>query len=194
MNVGHRGEMGDERRSSLTTKKPAKIALNLDALAKQFALLGARNPTEWARSQVEEGVPQLARFLFLRQAWNLVVAEDDATWTADMQASAKRRPSDPGAAAGPALERLLAQGARAEDITTVVRVMQWRMLASLCYLLDDPGTLESDVEGVAWGLFQLDQDEQPVAAMRGLHESVLEADPTGREMRPADGTQPSKSV
>ena len=71
-------------------------------------------------------------------------------------------------------------------ITTVVRVMQWRMLASLCYLLDDPGTLESDVEGVAWGLFQLDQDEQPVAAMRGLHESVLEADPTGREMRPAD--------
>jgi len=43
--------------------------MNQKELAALFQKLGARDPDHWARSQVEEGVPQLARFLFLRQAW-----------------------------------------------------------------------------------------------------------------------------
>jgi len=44
---------------------------------------------------------------------------------------------------------------------------------------------EKELSDFAWGLFQLDGDGTPVPpCIGGLHESVLETDPTGREMRP----------
>src|SRR5262245_12222892 len=49
-------------------------------LADLFRKVGASDPEGWARSQIEEGIPQLARYLFLRQAWRQVVSEDDASW------------------------------------------------------------------------------------------------------------------
>ncbi len=42
--------------------------MNEMELTELFARLGARDPEKWARSQIKEGIPQLARFLFLRQA------------------------------------------------------------------------------------------------------------------------------
>jgi len=75
-------------------------------------------------------------------------------------------------------------GAQKEDITTVVRVKQWELLARLCYLLDDPGDVEPEAQDVAWQLFQIDDEGRPTTAITGLHESVLEMDSTGREMKP----------
>jgi hypothetical protein len=49
-------------------------------LAALFRRLGARDPEGWARSQLQEEIPQLARFLFLRQAWRTIIGEEDATW------------------------------------------------------------------------------------------------------------------
>jgi hypothetical protein len=89
---------------------------------------------------------------------------------------------NPGGAISPALQRLLAHGANEADLTTIVRVMQWRLLSSLCYLLDDPGDLEAEVRDIAWRLFQVDEHDQPIAIIGGLHESVLDTEPTGREM------------
>jgi hypothetical protein len=150
-------------------------------LSELFRKLGARDPDGWARSQVEEDLPQLARFLFLRQAWKLVVKPGDSSWISEArQTNAK----GPGGDVGPALERLLAAGASQADLTTVVRVMQWKLLAGMCRLLDDPGTLEADVKDVAWRLFQVDENDSPTVPMGGLIESVLETEPSGREMRP----------
>jgi len=42
--------------------------MNQEQLTALFQKLGARHPEGWARSQIKEGIPQLARFLFLRQA------------------------------------------------------------------------------------------------------------------------------
>jgi hypothetical protein len=153
-------------------------------LAELFAKLGAKAPEEWARSQMEEKIPQIARFLFLRQAWKLVIDENDRSWIESCRSSAEAGSSAPGSAVGPALQRLLAQGVSEEDLTTVVRVMQWRLLSGLCYLLDDPGELEDDVRDIAWRLFQVNEGEEPIAVIGGLHESVLETEPSGREMRP----------
>lgn len=153
-------------------------------LAELFAKLGARAPEEWARSQVEEKIPQIARFLFLRQAWKLVVGKNDRSWIESGRSSTEAGSSVPEAAIGPALERLLAQGISEEDLTTVVHVMQWRLLSELCYLLDDPGELEDEVRDVAWRLFQVNEEGEPMAVIAGLHESVLETEPSGREMRP----------
>jgi len=151
-------------------------------LADLFRKLGARDPAVWARSQVEEGLPQLARFIFLRQAWKLVVADHDRGWLSEFAEDDQR---GPGGAIGPALKRLLALGVSEDDLTTVVRVMQWRVLSGLCQLLDDPGNLESEVEDIAWRLFEVDENDRPIAAISGLHESVLETEPSGREIRSA---------
>jgi hypothetical protein len=150
-------------------------------LAALFRKLGARNPEAWARSQVQEKIPQLARFLFLRQAWRLVVSPDDLNWISEAQ---RTDPDRPGGEIGPAVRRLLSGGGCDADLTTVVRVMQWRTLAGFCQLLDDPGDLESEASDVAWRLFQVDENEKPVAVIGGLIESLLETDPTGRETRP----------
>jgi hypothetical protein len=158
--------------------------MDAEKLIEFFIKLGARDPKAWARSEVEEGIPQRARFLFLRQAWKLILYENDESWITEAKIQSNLNPNQPGAAIGPALERLSAAGAQKEDITTVVRVKQWELLARLCYLLDDPGDVEPEAQDVLWQLFQIDDEGRPTAAITGLHESVLEMDPTGREMKP----------
>jgi hypothetical protein len=155
--------------------------MTVEELASIFKKLGARDPESWARSQVEGGVAQLHRFLFLRQAWRFIVSEDDHDW---IREELTTDPVGPGGAIVPALRRLLAAGARQEDITTVVRVMQWGLLFRFTYLLEDPGDKEDEVKDIAWRLVQVDEDGNPIGRIDGLHESVLEMEPTGREMRP----------
>ena len=66
--------------------------------------------------------------------------------------------------------------------------MQYELLFRLCYLLSDPSLDEPELADFAWGLYQLkfkdDDTVEIVDPIDGLHESVLETDPTGREMRP----------
>ena len=155
--------------------------MNEKELSELFRKLGARDPEGWARSQINEGTPQLARYLFLRQAWRQVISEGDPSWISEMRPS---DPKGPGGAIGPAIDRLLAAGGREEDLTTVVRIMQWCLLSRICVLLEDPGVLESEVADLSWALFLIDKNDAAVVPINGLIESVLETDPTGREMRP----------
>ena len=158
--------------------------MTIEELIALFRKLGAPDPEAWARSQIDEGIDQLARYVFLRQAWKSVVLPDDTSWIDALIASAKARPTDPGAGAGPSLQRLLAAGADRKDIHEVVRVMQWELLFSLCYLLEDPGELESEIADMSWRLMRTSRDGACIGPIGGLHESVLETEPAGREMRP----------
>ena len=78
--------------------------------------------------------------------------------------SSKRRPDDPFADTGPAIERLLALGASERDICLIQRHAAYEAVFQTLYALDDPGVDDGDV-------FM-------------LHESLLTADPSGREGRP----------
>lgn len=158
--------------------------MTTETLSALFRKLGAPNPEEWARSQIDEGVDQLARYVFLREAWRGVVPSEDASWIDAHIASAKARPTDPHAGVGPALERLLATGADRKDIHEIVRVMQSELLVSLCYLLEDPGQLEPEIADTSWRLMRTNKDGDCLAPIGGLHESVLKTEPAGREMRP----------
>jgi hypothetical protein len=132
---------------------------------------------------VSEGIPQLARYLFLREAWRRAVPEDDAAWIPVAIQTAADEPDAPFAGVGHALAELKALGAADTDLTDFVRGMQVEFLTGLTYLLSDP-SLDDDpaAEGVSWLLCQItDEGALPID---GLHESVLELDPTGREMRP----------
>jgi hypothetical protein len=156
----------------------------LAKLTEFFRLLGARDPERWASSQIEEGINQLGRFLFLRQAWRHVVDENDHSW---IQTEIDRSAQDRGAPCsgiGPALTNLLNKGAEAQDITDVVRIMQYNFLFNICYLLGDPGDVEPEVQHVLWQLMQVDENGKIVSTIDALHESCLGTDPTDREMRP----------
>lgn len=160
------------------------MSQNVQKLTKLFRLVGARDPESWAKSQAEEGIPQLARFLFLRQAWRSIVTENDPAWINSAIRSVETQPDAPYAGVGHALKRLRSLGASDDDLTDLVRGMQAELLFQLCYQLDDPGDLEDEVGDVSWSLVQTNDDGEVVAQINGLHESVLETDPTGREMRP----------
>jgi hypothetical protein len=158
----------------------------LKELTQLFQRLGAPEPENWASSQINEGINQLGRFLFLRQAWREILDEDDHSWIQAQIDRSSQNPDAPCSSIGPALQNLLAQGAKPQDITDVVRVMQYELLFRLCYLLGDPGDLEGEVQNVSWGLVQFDEAGKAIDRIDGLHESVLGTDPTGREMRPRE--------
>lgn len=154
-----------------------------ESLSVTFARFGALDPASWAASEIGEDIPQLARYLFLKGAWECVVEADDPSW---IQAYVERTPegsNEPHAGIGHALRRLLASGADLGDIHEVVRGMQAVAMGEVCYLLADPSVVEGN-DVVSWELFELDEDDCPARVIGGLHESVLETDPTGREMRP----------
>ena len=158
--------------------------MNEKKLTALFRKLGAPNPEGWAHAQLNEGIPQLARFLFLRQAWRSIVKEGEANWIDESISSAELKPAEPYAGVGLALKKLRGRGATNDEITDLVRGMQAQLLHSLCYLLEDPGIVEPEASSVFWALFQTDEEGNILESVDGLHESVLETDPTGREMRP----------
>jgi hypothetical protein len=155
-----------------------------DELTAVFERLGATDPAGWARSQMREGIPQLARFLFLRQAWRQLIQEGEHAWIQRMIADAEHSPDEPYAGVGLALRRLKALGARDDDLTEVARGLQAEALFKFCYLLEDPGDLEPEVADMSWAFVQVDAEGAVLGEIVGLHDSVLETEPTGREMRP----------
>jgi hypothetical protein len=167
----------------------------LQRLAAVFRELGADDPEAWARSQLEEGIPQLAIYCFTRALWEGVVDENDHDWIDRKIEWAKAHPRAPCAQVGPALQEMLAKGVIQEmlakgvnpqAITDLARVMQYELLFHLCSLLD--GSRSVDLPVNDWTLHQVDEQGEPVAIIQGLHEVLLSMDPTGREMRPSGST------
>lgn len=154
-------------------------------LAAIFRAAGARDPEGWARSQVHEGIPQLHRFLFLRQAWQRLVSDRATGWIDRLIAQAQRSPEAPFAGAGHVLASLRSKGASDQELTELVRCTQAELLVGFAYLLEDPSIDDPALSDIGWGLFALNEQGDPTAPITGLHESVLDTDPEGREMRPA---------
>jgi len=165
------------------------IPTSAKPLTELFESLGASAPESWAQSQISEGINQLHRFLFLRQAWSRILRDGDHSWISSEIAAANEDHDAPYAGIGLALKRLSASGASESDISEVVRGMQAKLLFEWCYLLEDPSLDSSDLEDIGWCLVETDSHFEPTATqISGLHESVLETDPTGREMRPLRAT------
>src|SRR5262245_16190090 len=78
----------------------------------------------------------------------------------------KRRPGEPFADMGPAIERILAAGAARRDLCLVLRGAAYQAVFSTLYEIDPEGA-GVDCKGLV-----------------GLYESLLSADPSGMEGRP----------
>ena len=108
---------------------------------------------------------------FLRQMWDEVInAAMQEHWIDNVIRESERRPDSPFADAGPALKRLLALGGDRRDLSLIARHAAYEAVFGTLGALSDPGVDDNNVEM--------------------LHESLLSADPSGREGRP--GSAPGK--
>lgn len=145
------------------TKKPLDRAARLASLTSVFQALGARDPKSWARSQVETGTDELARFVLLRALW-LKVLEPGRLLA--------RARTD--ALAGPAVDRLLKKVDLA-DLDAVVRLSQVHALQDALSVLDDPANTD---DGISWGVFRRDKKGAPTARLDELLRDLDETRPT----------------
>lgn len=146
--------------------------------------LGVPDPESWADSEISRGIPQLARFLFLKGCWDLIVSDGDTSWIDSSIKRTSPSSNEPYAGSAHALRRLMACGVSKDDINEVVRCAQAELLFGICYQMDDSSSVDGNDDYAEWALMLLDDDENPIKSIGGLHESVLHTDPSGREMRP----------
>jgi hypothetical protein len=133
------------------------------------------------------------REIILRDIWKYIADEDDLSWI-DNVAS---QPANDGPMGdfGEITRRMLAAGISKHDIARFAKINGYEAAFGALYILDG-GTLgddevrDSEGKEVSWRVQAFDfETDQPIdAGIRGLHESILSTDPTGREMRPPPGT------
>lgn len=163
------------------------IPTDLKELTALLAKLGAGDAEAWASSQLSEGIPQLQRFLFLRQAWSKILGDTDQSWIDGCIRAYRKDQTAPYSSIGAALIECENKGVSRQTLTDLARGVQAELLFDLCYLLEDARIEEPEFDDFQWGLFEIDTEGKPVGERIGaLHESVLETDPTGREMCPRE--------
>jgi hypothetical protein len=160
-------------------------AASNEELVALFRGLGAHSPEDWVQHLPEDPSTHLARYMFLKQAWDSVAQEGDTKWMDDAITRSEQHPDEPYAGLGQSLQKVLAAGVPREDITELARCLQAGMLFRIAYLLDGRSYPVKGLEHIDWALFRTDEEGNPTKdQIAGLHESVLETDPTRREMRP----------
>lgn len=158
------------------------------SLTELFRALGAPGPEEWAHAQ-RRSPETIAKYMFLRGAWENVLTEGDTTWIDEWTEHTPEDGGGPYDGVAHSLRRLIAAGADPHDLTELVRAMQAQTLHGVMYLLGDPGTVQGNVDFASWSLFESNDEQEPVRPLGMLHESVLHTDPTGRDMQPVSTTE-----
>lgn len=144
---------------------PSDVRDSAVSLAEKFKELGAQDPEEWARSEISENIPQLARFMVLRALWREAISP----W---MDASAL---SDVAAA-----QRLIDAGADPHDVLLVARAGAYEAVVAAVCVLDEGGDPDAREGDPGWHLIETDAECNPTGReIGGLHESLGETDPSG---------------
>ena len=102
---------------------------------------------------------------FLRQVWDENINGYMAgLWIDNVIKSSEKDSNAPFADLGPVLKRLRGLGASNDELSLIARFAAYETSFGILYMLDDPG---------------IDDDDYKM-----MHESLLGADPSGKEGRP----------
>jgi hypothetical protein len=136
-----------------------------------------------------------ARGMALRMLWDLVIDEEkvagEPRWIEQwMRWPRSQKKAPEGLAA--ILQRVLDRGVDPDDLTQIVRTMQYGMLFNLCQVLDGEAVeeLRERIPGLpelSFRLYRVSEDDDathPVAPIESLHESIGSFDPAGRDGAP----------
>ncbi|TDC35137.1 hypothetical protein E1211_16330 [Micromonospora sp. 15K316] len=128
-----------------------------------FNQLGCSDPEGWVRSEIEEGIPQLARYRFLRTLWLQIIDN----W-------------HDGPANIPAARRALEAGASQGDLTQLARAVAYETVFAMLYHLD--ADEEATDQLPSWALAEITPTGEATRRhLDALHEDLLTLDPSGRE-------------
>ena len=139
-------------------------------LTERLRLLGAPDPEEWAASELEEDLAQEARWLAIRHVWPDAID----SWTAD------------NVRLVPAAQRAVAAGADPEDVARAMRAAAYDAAFAVLSRIDEGCDPLAPEDAPGWELVEIRYDAAGDGAptgreVGGLHESLLGADPSGRE-------------
>ncbi|HEX4431070.1 MAG TPA: hypothetical protein VHZ96_17505 [Frankiaceae bacterium] len=121
---------------------------------------------------VWENIPQEARALVISTLWSGVIDQ--------------YLPERGGMAGVPAAERLLAAGADPQELSTAMRAAAYAAVFSVLYRIDSMTDETSPMDAPGWMLVEVmanddGEYESTGRHVAGLHESILGADPSGRD-------------
>lgn len=164
--VSESGSSSEQWQSWLERLKPERRAA-ARMLRAQFDALGAADAGGWARSEIDEDIPQLARFVLLRSLWRGVI---DGWGEADALEQL------------PAARRLVAGGADLGDLRRVMRAVAFESVFATLDELDAGGDVNVSGVDVGWSVIETGEDGGPTGrVLRALHEDLSGTDPSGRD-------------
>lgn len=175
------------------------------ALAEQFRGLGAGDPEGWAASEVEDDIPQLARFLFLRRLWRSAWQwkQPPEEWFAEMEpdelpvdaeddddeptlvrmsedAVADEDGDPPFLEAQQAVQRILAAGVDPEDLKEVARAVFLHTAFDAVQTVDEGHDPQAGEGMPGWLLTEVGGDLVLTGrVIPDLHEDLLTTEPDG---------------
>ncbi|HEV3480428.1 MAG TPA: hypothetical protein VG144_13400 [Gaiellaceae bacterium] len=133
--------------------------------------VGCPDPEAWAQSELEEDIPQFARYLLCKTIWEHGVEpwRDEATLDAFPEARA-----------------LVDAGADREQLRLLGGKIAYETMTAIVNAIDEgtyvgPAAVPDDAPG--WVIVELDgRSLKPTGRKAGfIHESILSVDPTGTE-------------
>ncbi|SRR5216117_2550484 len=173
----------EEWKGSLTPEVRATVEEQVEEMRR----LGYDEPELTVRSEVSENFPQRAKFLLLRKIWSDAIdawRDGVSNWIARYLKFQKEDPDGCFSDAGAALRRMRDVGVSETDIASVARMVAYETAFSVVYMLDYGRNEHAPKHMPGWGLFETNQNGDSTGRdMDGLHESILSADPSGREGR-----------
>jgi hypothetical protein len=177
-------------------------------LAETFRELGAGDPEGWAASEVEDDIPQLARFLFLRRLWRSAWQwklppedwfaevepepqddrpaeedDDEPTLVSTSTDEAGDEDAEPAfLAAQQAVRRILAAGADPEDLREVARAIFLHTAFDAVQTVDEGHDPEAGEGMPGWLLTEVGGDLVLTGrVIPDLHQDLLTTEPDEAE-------------
>ena len=137
--------------------------IQLNDLVNRLSKAGAKNPLQWARSEVREGIPQFGRFLVLKRLFEIIKSpETNIALASDFDGEIDDKFEEISKTIGK--EKLI-------DFLTSFS----KGLASSFIELLDEGNENADEDKVNWVLLKTDdKGEHTEQIIQGLHEDFLE--------------------
>jgi hypothetical protein len=154
----------------------AKTRLRAENLIETLRKLDATDAPMWVYSEIQEDIPQMARFLILRHLWQSLNrwVEDSASYIPRMNTEAEGNTTDYFSGAGLALKRLLSSGGTYEDIGQIARWVAYEAMFEVLNVIDEGHVDDADEDFPGWELIETDSDGVPTGrCVGGLHESFL---------------------
>lgn len=144
------------------------------SLVEQFRLLNCSDPEFYARTEVIEGTPELSRFNFIRELWQLLTPRGEPHYLKGCGRMIAGHPFGPPQERDGPYERLQASNADMNDVVEIARHAQISVLLGVASLLDTVSQSGPICSDASWGLFEQSDEDSPGRRLDGLHEVILD--------------------